>query len=83
MFFGLLISHDSIKPLPDKVEAIQKYPLTSNVKQHRLFLGIIEFCNRFISKAAQYLAPLNDVQRGNAKGSKSLSWDEEAETAFF
>ena len=26
---------------------------------------------------------MNDILRGNAKGSKSLSWNEEAETAFF
>ena len=83
VFLGHLISHDGIKPLPDKVEAIQKYPLLSNVKQLRRFRGMIQFYNRFLPKAAQYLAPLNDMLRGNTKGSKSLSWNEEAETAFF
>ena len=37
MFLGHLISHDGIKPLPDKVEAIKKYSLPSNVKQLRRF----------------------------------------------
>ena len=83
VFLGHLIFHDGIKPLPDKVKAIQKYPLPSNVKQLRRFLGMIQFYNRFIPKAAQYLAPLNDMLRGNAKGSKSLQWNEETETAFF
>ena len=83
VFLGHLISHDGIKPLPDKVEAIQKYPLPSNVKQLRRFLGMIQFYNRFIPKAAHYLAPLNDMLRMNSKGSKSLSWNEEAETPFF
>ena len=44
---------------------------------------MIQFYNRFIPKAADYLAPLNDMLRGNSKGSKSLPWKEEAETAFF
>ena len=83
MFLGHLISQDGIKPLPVKVEAIQKYPLPSNVKQLRRFLGMIQFYNCFIPKAAHYLAPLNDMLRWNAKGSKSLPWNEEAETAFF
>ena len=83
MFLGHLISHDGIKPLPDKMEAIQKCPLPSNVKQLRRFHGAIQFYNRFIPKAAQYLSPLNDMLHGNAKGSKSLPWYEEAKTAFF
>ena len=83
MFLGHLISHDGIKPLPDKVEAIQKYPLPNNVKQLRHFLGMIQFYNHFIPQAARYLAPLNGMLRGNAKGSESLSWNEETEMAFF
>ena len=72
VFLGHLISHDGIKPLPDKVEAIQKYPLPSHVKQLRRFLGMIQFYNRFIPNAAHYLGPLNDMLRGNSKGSKFL-----------
>ena len=47
------------------------------------YLGMIQFYHRFIPKAAQYFAPLNDMLRGNAKGSKSLSLNEQAETTFF
>ena len=83
MCLGHSISHEGIKLLPDKAEAIQKYPLPCNVKQLRRFLGVIQFYNRFIPKAAQYLAPLNDMLRGNVRGSKSLSWNVAAETAFF
>ena len=83
VFLGHLISHDGINPLPDKVEAIQKYPLPSHVKQLWRFLGMIQFYNRFIPNAAHYFAPLNDMLRGNSKGSKFLPWNEETETAFF
>ena len=83
VFLGHLISHDGIKPLPDKVEAIQKYPLPSHVKQLWRFLGMIQFYNRFITNAAHYLGPLNDMLRGNSKGSKFLPWNKETETAFF
>ena len=84
MFLGHLISHDGIKPSPDKVEATQNYHLTSNVKQLWHYLGgMIQFYNRFYPKVAQYLAPWNEMLRRNVKSSMSLSWNEETETAFF
>ena len=49
------------------MEAIQKYPLPSNVKQLQRFLGMIQFY----------------MLRGVAKGSKSLPWNEAVEKAFF
>ena len=83
VFLGHLISNDGTKPLPDKVEAIQKYLLPSNVIQLRHYLGMVQFNSRFISKAAQYLALLHDMLRGNAKGRKSLSWNKEVKKTFF
>ena len=53
------------------------------MKQLWHYLGMIQLYNRFIFKAAQYLTPLNDMLLGNADGSKSLSWNKEAETVFF
>ena len=83
VFLGHLISHDGIKPLPDKVETFQKYPLPSNVEQLRRYLGMIQFYNRFIPKAAQYLAPLNDMLRGNAKTANLFLGVEKRTRSFF
>ena len=52
------------------------------MKQLRRYLGMIQYYNRFIPKAADFLAPLNDMLRGNVKNSNKLSWSAKSETAF-
>ena len=42
----------------------------------------IQYYNRYISKAAAFLTPLNDMLRGNVKNSNKLSWSAKAEAAF-
>ena len=81
-FLGHLVSSEGIKPLPDKIDAIQNYPLPTTAKQLRRYLGMIQYYNRFIPKAADFLAPLNDMLRGNVKNSNKLSWSAKSETAF-
>ena len=81
-FLGHLVSSEGIKPLPDKIDAIQNYPIPTTVKQLRRYLGMIRYYNRFIPKAADFLAPLNDMLRGNVKNSNKLSWFAKSETAF-
>ena len=81
-FLGHLVSSEGIKPLPDKIDAIQNYFLPTTVKQLRRYLGMIQYYNRFIPKAADFLAPSNDMLRGNVKNSNKLSWSAKSETAF-
>ncbi|KFD66404.1 hypothetical protein M514_05795 [Trichuris suis] len=57
-FLGYQLSAEGIRPLQDKVEAIQRFPTPSNMKELRRFLGYINFYRRFIPNAAVLLAPL-------------------------
>ncbi|KFD60497.1 hypothetical protein M514_27333 [Trichuris suis] len=57
-FLGFHVSADGIKPLPEKVKVIQRFPLPSSTTELRRFLGCINFYRRFIPKAAVLLAPL-------------------------
>ena len=43
---------------------------------------MIQYYNRFIPKAADFLAPLNNMLRGNVKNSNKLSWSAKSEAAF-
>ena len=43
---------------------------------------MIQYYNRFIPKAADFLAPLNDMLRGNVKNTYKLSWSAKSEAAF-
>ena len=72
-----------IKPLPSKVEAIQKYPLPKDVKQLRTYLGIINFYHRFVQNLVFYLAPLSEyLKKEGNKNSREIAWTEEAKAAF-
>ena len=81
-FLGYLVSDSGTQPLPAKVDAIRTYPRPETVKQLRRFLGMLNFYRRFIPKAAQVQALLNDLLQGNVKGKTPVKWTQEAEAAF-
>ncbi|GBN41252.1 Retrovirus-related Pol polyprotein from transposon 17.6, partial [Araneus ventricosus] len=91
-FLGYQISENGLQPLPDRVEAIQKFPMPKNLTQLRSCLGMYNFYRRFIPRAAHILAPLNKFLEGHQNKRKSphpskktentLQWTEETEKAF-
>ena len=56
IFLGHLVSKDGIRPLPEKVEALHNFPRPSSQRKLREFLGLINFCNRFIPNLASLLS---------------------------
>ena len=82
-FLGHVVTANGIKPLPSKVEVIQKYPLPKDVKQLCTYLGMINFYHRFVQNLAFYLAPLNEyLKKEGNKNSREIAWTEEAKAAF-
>lgn len=81
-FLGYLVSSEGTRPLPDKVEAIRQYTRPATTKDLRRFLGILNFYRRFIPKAAESQAPLNEFLQGNAKGKTPVPWTPETIKAF-
>jgi hypothetical protein len=91
-FLGFTVSGDGLTPLPDRVEAINKFPRPQTLTQLRRFLGMYNFYRRFVPKAAHLLAPLIKFLEGQTNHKKpsrpsktpekSLIWTEEAQTAF-
>ena len=66
-FLGHVVTANGIKPLPSKVEAIQKYPLPKDVMQLCTYLGVINFYHRFVQNLAFYRAPLNEYLKKATK----------------
>lgn len=82
-FLGYMVTKDGTKPLPEKVEAIQRFPKPQSIKQLRQFLGMLNFYRRFIPKAAEVQAELNELLKGpRCKGRSPVTWTEKAEQAF-
>ncbi|MEL7426918.1 MAG: reverse transcriptase domain-containing protein, partial [Bacteroidota bacterium] len=83
-FLGHHICSTGIAPVKAKVSAIKEFPLPTTYKELRRFLGMINFYHRFIQRAAELLAPLNNLLAGYKKSSRhqKIKWNEETTKAF-
>ena len=61
LFLGHIVSQDGVHVDPDKVAALQQWPVPKNVKQLRQFLGFTGFYRRFIKNYSKVAKPLNDL----------------------
>jgi len=66
-FLGHVITKDGIKPNPDKINAIQKYPIPTNTKELKGFLGLTGYYRKFIPNFADIAKPMTAVLRKDSK----------------
>ena len=97
-FLGHTVTKDGIQPLPEKVAAINAYPVPSSMDELRRFLGMVNFYNRFIPNAAKIMKPLYEAtmaencrKQKNGKeractelktSKKLIEWNDEMRKAF-
>ena len=81
-FLGHLVDANGIRPLPEKIEALQQFPLPTTKRKLRQYLGLINFYHRFIPHCAQLLHPLNDMLSSVSDSNQELQWSEDAIAAF-
>ena len=79
-FLGHDISGDGIRPLPSKVDAVNRFPRPTTVKQLQEFLGMINYYHRLIPNAAGILTPLYHLS--SAKQKQLGEWNQTHEHAF-
>jgi hypothetical protein len=77
-FLGHVIGADGIKPMQDKVTAIENWTAPTNVSEVRSFLGLTGYYRRFVRGYAAIALPLNQL----TKNSVPFCWTNEAQTAF-
>lgn len=66
-FLGHIVTRDGVKPNPDKLEIIRKWPLPTNEKELRGFLGILGYYRKFIRDFAEIAKPLTQALRKGEK----------------
>lgn len=82
-FLGYLVNKDGIRPMPERVEPIQKCELPKTVKELQRFLGLLNYYRRAVKHAAHVQAPLNEMLKGNkGKRNRRLDWSEDQKSAF-
>ncbi|CAK1592460.1 unnamed protein product [Parnassius mnemosyne] len=83
IFLGYRVSKDGISSPPERIAALQEYPLPKTVQGLRRFLGMINYYRRCLARAAELQAPLiNILTDTKLKGAKPVPWTPELECAF-
>ncbi|XP_037831836.1 uncharacterized protein LOC112451161 [Kryptolebias marmoratus] len=80
-FLGHRISASGAVPLPNKVQAVSNFPQPQSVKALQEFLGMVNFYNRFLPRAAQLLQPLYGALK-KKKANETVDWTPERLQAF-
>ena len=77
-FMGHLISHRGLGPTQTRVEGIREAREPQSATEVRSFLGLVNFCSRFIPNLASVSEPLRRLTKQNVK----FEWKHEQKKAF-
>ena len=77
-FLGHVITADGVKCDPEKVKAVRSWARPTTARQVQVFLGTVNYYNRFIKGYAEIARPL--YAASNRK--KRFAWDDDCEKAF-
>ena len=77
-YLGYLLDNEGLRPNPEHVEPILKYPAPSNVKQLRRFLGMVGWYSRFTERESEVKVPLTKLLRKQ----QEWIWGNEEQHAF-
>ena len=74
---GVIVSKEQVQMEQDKVKAVKEWKTPTKIKEVEIFLGFVNFYQRFIQNFSHIVKPLNDL-----KGKKEWEWKEEHQQAF-
>lgn len=66
-FLGHIISADGVRTDPEKIRSITEFPIPTNVKGIRAFLGLTGYYRRFSEKYSNYINPLLQLLKQGVK----------------
>ena len=78
IYLGHVISSDGISPDPSKIQRVRDYPIPTDVKKVRQFLGLASYYRRFIPGFAKIANPLHAL----TKKGEVFQWSIKCQEAF-
>ena len=76
-YLGHVVSKDGVWVDTSKIEAIQKWPTPTSLKQLKGFLSLVSYYRKFINGFAKLATPLTDLLKKDA-----FLWLEKSQQAF-
>lgn len=80
-YLGHLVTPCGVKPNPEKISAIQQYPIPKNQKEIKQFLGLLGYYRKFIKDFAKITKPLTSCLKKGRKVEHSSEFVKSFETA--
>ena len=77
-YLGHVFSAQGMAPDPSKIQAVQEWPVPSNITDVRQFLGLASYYRHYIPHFSHIAAPLHALTQKNA----TFSWTEACQQAF-
>ena len=78
MYIGHVISAKGIECDPSKIEVVRDWPIPTNKREIKSFLGFLGYYRKFLPDMARVAAPLTNLTRKRQK----FVWDQACDTAF-
>ena len=79
-YLGHVIGGGTVRPDPQKIEAVNNYPQPGSKKEVRAFLGLAGYYRRFVPHFATIAEPLTELTKG--RNPDRVKWNERCEEAF-
>ena len=77
-YLGYVVSQDGLSTDPKKVDAVQKFPTPTDLKDLRSFLGLASYYRRFIPHFSAIASPLFALTRKDV----NFDWSPDCQQAF-
>lgn len=77
-YLGHVISEHGIRPNPNRIEKVEKYPAPKNPKEIKQFLGLVGYYRKFIKDFSKIARPLTQL----LQKSSTFSWTDEQQRSF-
>jgi len=78
VFLGFIVNKNGVHVDPEKINAIQEWPIPQNVGEVRSFHGLASFYRRFVPNFSSLASPLNELVKKDAP----FCWTEKQDQTF-
>ncbi|KAI5721603.1 hypothetical protein M8J77_022863 [Diaphorina citri] len=76
-YLGHVISNEGVRPSPEKIKCIEKFPIPKTVTQIKSFLGLVGYYRKYIKDFAKIAKPLHACLKKDATiNIKDLAYNE-------